>query len=168
MWQRNKRALKEGNFNKYLWLKCRQGKCTLSFKQSCQLSILSACCEPLWAFMILTELPFPKVLAHSSLQYCFSSLRFFGIALGTDLFRSHHSNSGELIILFFGHSDVDLLFCFGSLPCYMILLWGFSCQTDGLTCASRILWYSEEDYIGFSPNMLLGETSESMLKFITA
>lgn len=40
---------------------------------------------------------------------------------------------------------VDLLVFSGSLSCCMIQFWqSFSCQTDDLTFACRILWYKEE------------------------
>ena len=72
------------------------------------------------------------ILAHSSLQNCFNSAILEGFLAWTARLRSHHSISigfksglwlgySEILILFsLGHSEVDLLVCFGLLSCCMI------------------------------------------------
>jgi len=94
------------------------------------------------------------ILACSSLQCCFSSLRFVDICLCTPLLKSHHSISVRLrsglwlgkcnilILVFFSHSVIDLLVCLGSLSYCTTQFWpSFSCRTDCLIFEfdSRIL-----------------------------
>ena len=92
-------------------------------------------------------------MAHSSLQCCFSLLRFAGICSSTvppQYFNrlevwilTGHCNI--LILLVFSHFVVDLLVCLRSLSCCMTQFQpSFSCWADGLTFDSKILWYAEE------------------------
>ena len=96
---------------------------------------------------------FGEILACSSVQCCFSSLRLAGIRLCTALLRSHHSISirlrsglwldhfNTLILFFFRHSGVDLLIFLGSLSCCMTQ--PLAVRHDGLKFDSRILRFTD-------------------------
>jgi len=92
------------------------------------------------------------ILAHYSLQRCFSSVTFAGIRLCTTILRSRHGISVRLrsglglnhcnimILFFFSHSAVNLLLWMGSLSCGTTQFWSsFICRTDVLIVDSRIL-----------------------------
>jgi len=95
------------------------------------------------------------IFARSSLQRCFITLRFASLCLYSALLRSWCIISvrlrsclwlgqcNTLILFFFSHSVVDLLVFLGSLSCCMTNQPSFTCQTDGFTFDSRILWYTD-------------------------
>lgn len=78
------------------------------------------------------------ILAHSSLQNCFSSVTFVDLQAWTACFRLCHNTSIRFrsalwmdtspsqilnFFFFFNHCEVDLLVCFGSLSCHGLVSW---------------------------------------------